>query len=511
MRTHDGKSSAPHITPGQSSVEFAEMSSEAMSSEDLADQDLADQDTATQDLTGQLREGLVRDAERWSRHPRAAALVDSLRDKFCERSAACSRLAERMAKETGTRLRDWVDHLAWPRVPELELRLHEAGFRPQSGDAGGVVWRHGEGMFPAIVLHDEARRKLAIKVESVSDFLFAAGIDSRTPIFGEPLSPLRMAAIDEQGDTELWIVERHGYALWRPLKLDPLQAPLVLAHQEEFRRRRRHFTSGVESEWAGFQEASRLIAAAIEDLGRDWACDLFFAAEREYWQSRNRAGQIQKARQDALGLGWANHDHHTYRSSRAHFKDLIAVLEQLGFECRERFYGGREAGWGAQVLEQPVAKIVIFADVDLSPEEVAGDFAHEPLPPRDKLGTVGLWCRLHGEAFLQAGLHHLECQFDFDAARDGLKGEGVATMKPFTDFAYLRQAFTQGEMWPVAAERIDWLLADKLITPEQAEKFRQEGAIGSHLEILQREEGYKGFNQSGVSDIIRQTDPRRAK
>jgi hypothetical protein len=29
------------------------------------------------------------------------------------------------------------------------------------------------------------------------------------------------------------------------------------------------------------------------------------------------------------------------------------------------------------------------------------------------------------------------------------------------------------------------------------------------LEILQRDEGYKGFNQTGISDIIHRTDPRR--
>ena len=126
--------------------------------------------------------------------------------------------------------------------------------------------------------------------------------------------------------------------------------------------------------------------AAIEDLGVDRACDLFFAAEREYWQRRNRAAQVQKARQDRLGIGWANHDHHTYRSSREHFARLISVFEKLGFHCRERFYAGRQAGWGAQVLEQPNAGIVIFADVDLSPDELLIDFAHEPLPEREQLG-----------------------------------------------------------------------------------------------------------------------------
>ena len=69
---------------------------------------------------------------------------------------------------------------------------------------------------------------------------------------------------------------------------------------------------------------------------------------------------------------------------------------------------------------------------------------------RGEPGTVGLWCALHGEAILQAGMHHLECQFDFAALKDQLeKQENVSVMKPFTDFSYLRQAFTEGEIWPV--------------------------------------------------------------
>jgi hypothetical protein len=126
------------------------------------------------------------------------------------------------------------------------------------------------------------------------------------------------------------------------------------------------------------------------------------------------------------------------------------------------------------------------------------------------LGTVGLWCKLHGEAFLQAGMHHLECQFDFEAAKVQLASSGVASMKPFTDFDYLRQAFTQGEIWPVDPQRLAGALAEGYLTAEQAEKFRRDGALGSHLEILQRNEGYKGFNQTGVSEIIARTDPRRA-
>ena len=81
-------------------------------------------------------------------------------------------------------------------------------------------------------------------------------------------------------------------------------------------------------------------------------------------------------------------------------------------------------------------------------------------------------------------------------------------MVPFTDFPYLKQAFTQGEIWTVAPANIDALIQENLITNEQADEFRNEGALGSHLEILERNDGYKGFNQTGINDIIARTDPR---
>jgi hypothetical protein len=252
----------------------------------------------------------------------------------------------------------------------------------------------------------------------------------------------------------------------------------------------------------------KLATAAANDLGVDRACDLFFRAEREYWMSRNRAGRLQRARQDALGLGWGNHDHHTYRSSREQFHRLVELMEAFGLTSRERFYAGIEAGWGAQVMEQPACQVMVFADVDLSPEEVAGDFAHGQLRPRDQLGTVGLWCALHGEAALQAGMHHLEAQFDFTGAREQLERDGVKSMEPFTNFPFLRQSFTQGENWLVEPQRIAAALAAGYITEEQAAQFATRGAIGSHLEVLERNDGYKGFNQTGISQIIRHTDPR---
>ena len=442
---------------------------------------------------------------RWSVQPAPAALVQDWIDDFRRHLPAIETLASRMMRETGTRLVDWVDHLWLPEASLSADQLSELGFLAER-EGPLRVWRHLQGMFPTLVTSPGSQRRMAIKVESVADFAAAWGLDDSIHITGGPLSAWRELLVARDGGWELTAVERHGYRGFEPQELSPDDALRVLYHGELFRRRRRAFAEDTQ----GFAHASQLIAAAKRDLGIHRTCDLFFAAEREYWQRRNRAGRAQKARQDALGLGWANHDHHTYRSSRAAFHLLIAVLEELGFVCRERFYAGREAGWGAQVLEQPSAGVVIFADVDLLPEEVAGDFAHEPLAELERLGTVGLWRQLHGEAFLQAGMHHLECQFDFDAARAQLAAIGVESMQPFTDLTHLRQAFTVGEIWPVAEWRIEAALAGGFITPAQAEKFRAQGALGSHLEILERNDGYKGFNQTGISEIISRTDPRRA-
>ena len=247
----------------------------------------------------------------------------------------------------------------------------------------------------------------------------------------------------------------------------------------------------------------------VSKIGEGSGSCVFLEGERIYWQSRNKAGQLQKQRQDVLGLGWANHDHHTFRSSRPAFPVLIEILKTFGFKKRERFYAGAEAGWGAQVMEQPEAGYVIFADVDLSQTDSRVDFSSQALPELEKPGTVGLWCALHGDSMLQAGMHHLEAQFDFDHLRDSLKVKDINTMTPFSDFHYLRQAFTQGEIWNVDEKRLNTLMAANQISKEGFEKIKKDGAVGSHLENLQRRNGFKGFNQQAVSDIIREVNPEK--
>ena len=444
-------------------------------------------------------------AFQWSPQPKAEGLIQELVEDFLSRHDFARRLEGRLLSAAAVRFSDLVDYVAVDvQRPGLRDRLLDAGFVAEPSAGMPDVFAHPGGIFPRVQLLAAQRLDVAMKVESVADFMATHGLD--VPIAGDPLASVRTAEISSDDAHVLRIIERHGSRSLMPQTDQKPDAVKILRHAEAFRTRQRRF----ETEAQGFAHTERLVDSAIAALGLDRACDLFFAAEREYWQRRNRAAQVQKARQDRLGIGWANHDHHTYRSSREHFAQLMTIFEKLGFHCRERFYAGAQAGWGAQVLEQPVTNVIIFADVDLSPDELYDDFAHNGLPPRDDLGTVGLWCALHGEAYLEAGMHHLECQFAFDPLKQQLEGsEAVQVMKPFTDFPYLRQAFTEGEIWPVRPERIDRLLKAGRINPQQAAHFRERGAIGSHLENLERNQGFKGFNQTGVSEIIARTDPRK--
>jgi hypothetical protein len=297
-------------------------------------------------------------------------------------------------------------------------------------------------------------------------------------------------------------VERHGYSGFALEEADDLEA--YAATLEAFRTRPREFPEDAD----GMSATYDLVKERLEVLSADRTADAWFWAEREYWMSHNKAAQVQKARQDALGVGWANHDHQAYRCSRELFIKAVEILELLGMRRREVYYAGEQAGWGAQVMEQPVGRFVAFTDVDLAPDEMELDFATEGLAPRDELGTIGLWVGLHGESMLQAGFHHMAAAFSMERIVQDLYTRDVGTMPPFSEFPFLRQTFTVAETWAVVEGRARALLEGGFIGEQEFETFGEKGAIGSHLELIDRTEGFKGFNQDSVSTIITATDPR---
>jgi hypothetical protein len=426
---------------------------------------------------------------------------------FLKLNSFAHRLAERMRDETATDFFEWVDHLVL--APSDEKALRDLGF---TSDADGenpaheTVLHHPRATLPRVILRNGQKQNpsaIALRPEFVADFIGSHNLSAE--IEGAPLSRYRRAIIHQENGTTLEAVERNAYRGFITAPLRPGQLEAIIKVKELWHARKRSFANDAE----GFKAADLLLDESIRLVGRDLSCQIYFEAERAYWQNRNRAARVQKFRQDQLGLGWGNHDHHTFRSSREHFVDLINFLVKLGFEKRERYYAGAEAGWGAQISEQSVVGIVVFADVDLMPDETQIDFSSQRLPAATKLGTVGLWVGLHGESFLDAGMHHLEARFDYELLREHLQQAGVNTMKPFSNFEFLRQAFTEGERWKVPAARAEHLLASSLISREQFDKFTSEGALGSHLENLQRHGGFKGFNQKSVSVVISATDPRK--
>jgi len=433
-----------------------------------------------------------------------------IRDKIASFLAANSfarMLSDRMRNETGTDFFEWVDHMVIS--PGQEEQLLRAGFvhdRNAETPAGELVYEHPRATLPRVMVRKGQKRSpsiIALKPEFVADFIACHNILNEPE--GEPFSRYRSVLVAEENGAVLQAIERRSYRGFVPLPLAPGELVNLIKAKELWRTRPRQFDDNAH----GIRAASRALERSLDLVGRDLSCQFFFEAERRYWESRNRAARVQKYRQDQLGLGWGNHDHHTFRCSREYFVDLIAFLEKLGFHKRERYYAGAEAGWGAQICEQPITGIVVFADVDLMPDETKVDFSTQKLPPASRLGTVGLWVGLHGESFLQAGMHHLEARFDFNLLRDQLGNCGVKTMKPFSDFDFLRQAFTEGERWKVQPARLQQLVSAGLITPAQHDQFLNEGAIGSHLENLQRHGGFKGFNQKSVSVVIAATDPRK--
>ncbi|MGI8879917.1 MAG: hypothetical protein ACR2KJ_05260 [Jatrophihabitans sp.] len=432
----------------------------------------------------------------WQLHPDAEAFVDSIVDAATAQSPRLADFRAELSARTSTRIQDWLDHVAAPVTPAQLLAVgYVDGWQSVPG-----VWRHPGAQLPAMVIAD--RYRVALRVDDAAAALHALGADR--PVLGSPLSAFRSVVVSDDGGTEVVAVERRSWSagvtpvdVSLPQRSAASQAWQVLAE----RPRTRVGASGVAEQLAAARTAVALV-------GADLAASYFLQLEREFWQRSNTAGMLQHARQDRLGLGWGNNDHHTFRSSRAAFHQTIQFLAALGFQLRERFYAGTEAGWGAQVLEHPGCGGVIFADVDLTPAEMEIDFAQTPLVDGTEYGTVGMWCALHGESILESGMHHLEGQFEFDGLRDQLADRGVLSMAPFSDFTHLRQAFTEAEVWKVPQERLGRLVAEGQLSAERAGEIGRDGAAGSHLENLARRAGFKGFNQHNVSTTMRATHPR---
>ncbi len=440
----------------------------------------------------------------WILFPAAEKFLEYHIRKFLNKNSLGRTLAQRMEKETSTRFFDWIDHLVIAEDSINAEKIVNLGFKEKDKvekPSGTRVFTNSKSIFFPVLLGKKL--EIALKPERLDHFLQIIG--QGTKIEGEMFAPYRRAVIYEQNGCVLSAVERRGYDGFLVKKSNDVKK--YKEALEAFFCRRRFFEVDVE----GLKYTQNLLRSFVKKISAERVTEAFFRTERVYWQRRNRIAEVQKARQDRLGLGWGNHDHHTYRSSRINFANLIEIFETMGCLCQERFHAGEKAGWGAQILDHPVSNIVVFADVDLTTQEPTTDFAHYGLKPTKKLGTVGLWTALHGESILQAGMHHLEARFDFEKLRNDLKKVNINMLPPFSNFPFLKQAFLQSEKWKVDKVRLQSLLKSRSISKAHYKLFLNNGARGSHLENLQRMKGFKGFNQDSVSVIIKATDPRLPK
>lgn len=441
----------------------------------------------------------------WQRHAEAEQWVLKCLEDFYEKNPNLQYLSEKFLQQASCRLYDWVDHLLLSDSPALRQQLSGFGFELLP-DMMQTVYSHPGALLPDIVLLGDSagiESGVTLLVECVSEFLQVNGFS--TEIEGGPFSAYRRALLGVKGDISLSVAERRVRRVFEPQGLTDAELRDYFAALELWQCRPR---SSIDEGFV-WKETQRLAEQLTTQMGKDRAAQVVCQGERTYWQSRNLIGRLQKGRQDTLGLGWANHDHHTFRSSRRNFVHLVNLFTTLGFHCRERFYAGREAGWGAQVMENPEAGLSLFLDVDLAPEEVTTDFSRQELPEQEQLGTIGLWCALHGDSIFEAGMHHLAARCDFLRLGEDIARHGQRFMAPFSDFPYLKQAFSVAERWQPDSARVTSLVESGKISAEQGDKFIGEGAVGSHLENIQRSEGYKGFNKKNVSAIILETDPRK--
>jgi hypothetical protein len=436
----------------------------------------------------------------WQLHPQAEAMVDRLVAEAIGKSPELAQFTGRLARQTATRPQDWLDSVAGPVTLD---ELAALGYR-RTGQPD--LWRHPGAQLPAVIVAEHY--ELALRTDDITAFATSyardTGADTAAELAGSPLAGYRRVVVAEQNGVSLAGVERRSWSAGStPQTFSAVRAGAAGRAWQLLADRPRTLAGA-----AGVHAQLTAARGAVALVGPDLAASYFLQQERGYWQRHNTAGALQHARQDRLGLGWGNNDHHTFRSSRAAFASLIGFLTVLGFRPRERFYAGAQAGWGAQVLEHPGCGGVIFADVDLTAAEVDLDFAHTELAETGRYGTVGMWCALHGESLLAAGMHHLEGQFSFDELAASLAELGQPSMRPFSDYPYLRQAFTEADWWPVPAARLAALVTAGQLDPRRAAEIAEAGAAGSHLENLARRAGFKGFNQTNVSATLLATDPR---
>jgi len=403
----------------------------------------------------------------WAAQPVARGLVEELLAHFLDRCPDAARFGETLLADTGTHLADWIGVFLTPDTPRTRQRLEEAGFEPRATEFVDedihYAFEHRLGLFPDILLTDSDRMSVGVKVDSVADFFAATQYPGVEFIQGEPLARARWAKVFTGDRAAMWVMERHGYDGYH-FAAEPAESRIAAMHHiERFRARPRGFADAAE----GLADLNRSLAAAADELGPEWAADLFLRAERERFVLSHCAARSQSARQNALGLGWANTDHLVYAASAGAARATIATFGLLGFAPRESV--PLAAADTAHVLEHPVANeaVVVVAPAASAP------------------GLSGSWVALFGESLLGAGPAGLALRGDPELLVRQLGLQDTHASKV--------------AVRPVCPERLAAAVAEGLVDERFAQAIRAGGALGSTLTAVSRRDGCRGFSPAAIA------------
>src|SRR5262249_34233740 len=153
-------------------------------------------------------------------------LVRGLVYDFLGHNPCAANFAERLRHETGTRFVDWIDSIIVPNSSDLLKEMQELRVRKDRDRQRAVenVWPNAKASFPRIAFHDQPTTRVYLKVDSVADFVAANPSREKRQIEGEPLAPVRLCVIAKPGNTELAVIERHGYRAFDVPASDPARA-----------------------------------------------------------------------------------------------------------------------------------------------------------------------------------------------------------------------------------------------------------------------------------------------
>lgn len=412
----------------------------------------------------------------WQPHAEAANHIHRVVHRVLESVPLASHVAARIDSALGVRLVDLVDHVVLPQSDAARNELLNLGFchRPRPGAPNAFT--HDAALLPSVILSPGNQTRLAIRVDSLADFLTAWNLGPDRTISGAPGSPFRVAQIAESGQSEFAAVERHGYRGLVPPPVDPAKILCARIHAESFLRRPR--TTPAESDQ--LTTLAALVETTISDIGQDWACEIFFAAERDNWRRRCTAARAEHAAREETGIGWSDRDSHAYFCSAKTFVPLVTIMERLGLHRRE-WIAAPDQGWDVVVMEQPVADIVALIHTDSRSQERAQ--SPGTTPPTSP-GPIESWCAAHGESPLGAGLQRLACRSAMLHGRASAEPPIHRCGPLLADLPFFKSAIATHDSLSAKPRGLS-------------------SAAANLLERVERNDGYRGFNRDAIGAIVR--------